>query len=347
MLALDDWLRRDTTPNARQSLSALAVRYGALAAAAAVYFAFRQHAVSGAPHLWPGFAGVSPVQRILTASRVLMEYVALFVFPRTLQADYWKTDVPIATSLGDPLVVLSLVLWIAVTVLAVRSRRRDAALALSIAWFFITMAPVSNVFFPIGVAKAERILYLPSVGLCLLMGWAFRRVGAGIRSPWAPRLVLTAIVIGLGVRTVVRNKDWRDNFTLATATLRTSPLSPLMSDLAAAELVKAGDSNRALALLQEAVRQAPDMPLIRTHLGLVYYGLGRFDEAIAAYREAIRRHPTEAETHNNLGVAYAHVGQLDLAAQSYREALRLKPDFAAPQQNLARLDAARAAAPKP
>jgi tetratricopeptide (TPR) repeat protein len=349
LLAVDDWLRRDRLPNDRSArLTYLAARYGALLVAAAVYFAMRQQAISGTARIWPGFDGVSAGQRILTASRVLMEYLALFLFPRTLQADYWKADVPIATSLGNPLVILSVALWVLIGALVVRARHRERALVVSIAWFFITIAPVSNIFFPIGVAKAERVLYLPSVGLCLVAGWALAWVAARARSPWIHRVALGAIVVALGARTVVRNRDWRDNYTLATAALEVSPSSPLMSDIAAGELVKAGDTNRALGLLQEAVRQAPDMPYIRTHLGLVYFSQGRYDQAIAELEESVRRNPTEAEAHNNLGVVYARVGRLDQAAASYREAIRLKPTYETARQNLARLNAAGAAgAPKP
>jgi tetratricopeptide (TPR) repeat protein len=349
VLALDDWLRRDELPDKRRpKASALASRYAALVVAAIIYFAFRQHAISGNPEIWPGFVGVSAAQRVLTASRVMMEYVGLFVFPRRLLPDYWKSEVPIG-SLGDPLVIVSIALWIGVAAIVWWKLRRDAALVFSVAWFFVTLAPVSNLFFPIGVAKAERILYLPSVGLCLLAGWAYARLEARSRTRSVPRVALAAIVLAFAARTMIRNRDWRDNFTLATAALATSPSSPLMNDIAAGELVKRGDMARATNLLREAVRQAPDMPLIRTHLGVVYYSQGLLDQAIAEYQEAIRRHPNEADAYNNLGVAYAQAGQLDRAVEAYEAALRLKPDYAAARDNLDRVNAARAArgAPKP
>ena len=415
VLALDDWLRRDELRGDRSRVVAFATRYGALASALAIYLVLRQHAVIGGSQIWPGFLGVPAGDRILTASRVLMEYVGLFVFPRTLLADYWKTEVPIATSLADPLVLLSFILWIGVAVLVFTRLRRDVAFILSVGWFFITVAPVSNIVFPIGVAKAERLLYLPSAGLCLLAGWTYARAETAVRSKSIPRVALAAVLVALTVRTVARNADWKDNFTLATATLAVSPSSPLMNDIAAEALVKSGEAKRAVPLLQEAVRQAPDMALIRSHLGAAYHAQGMLDEAIAEYQEAIRRHPADADAHNNLGVAYldkggreaeavaafneaarlnpryadphinlgslhlqrgrlpeataefaaavqasplnaeahnalgvayARQGQMDRAAASYREALRLHPAHAGARENLARLEAARAGAPR-
>jgi tetratricopeptide (TPR) repeat protein len=349
VLALDDWLRRNELPDKqRPKSSALLSRYAGLVVAAVIYFAFRRHAISGNAEIWPGFVGVSAGQRVLTASRVMMEYIGLFVFPHRLLPDYWKTDVPIG-SLGDPLVLVSIALWIGLVALVWWKLRRETAIVFSIAWFFVTLAPVSNFFFPIGVAKAERILYLPSVGLCLVAGWAYARLDTRIRARALARAALAAIVVAFTARTLVRNKDWHDNYTLATAALSASPSSPLMNDVAAGELAMRGDLARAADLLREAIRQAPDMPLIRTHLGLVYYTQGLLDQAIVEYQEAIRRHPNEAEAYNNLGAAYAQTGQLDRAIEAYESAIRLKPDYAAARDNLDRVKAARAAraAPKP
>jgi protein O-mannosyl-transferase len=335
LLALDDWLRRDELPSARRSAATmLALRYGALALAVIVYFAFRDAAVSGNGQIWPGFAGVSAGDRILTASRVLMEYLGLFLFPRTLLADYWKTEVPIATSLAEPLVLVSFLLWIGLAVTVFRMRHRNPALVLSLAWFFITIGPVSNVLFPIGVAKAERLLYLPSVGLCIFAGWGYARAQGLIRGPWALRVAVAAVVVALTARTLVRNRDWRDNLTLAMATLEASPSSPLMNDLAAGALVRRGEPSRAIELLRTAVAQAPDMPLLRSHLGAAYYSQGRVDEAIATYEEAIRRNPSDAEAHNNLGVAYLDKQRVEDAIVEFNAAIRVNPRYADPHMNL-------------
>lgn len=334
VLALDDWLHRDELPRDRRSaLAALGIRYGALAVAAIVYLAFRTNAVSGGSQIWPGWLGVPAGDRFLTASRVLLEYLGLFVFPRTLLADYWKTEVPIATSLAEPLVLMSLLAWGALAALLIR-RRHDAALVLSIAWFFITIVPVANVFFPIGVAKAERLLYLPSVGLCLTAGLLHARMEAVARARWAPRLALAAILAAFTVRTLARNADWRDNLTLALATLEASPSSPLMNDMAAGELVRRGDVTRAIALLREAVRQAPDMALVRVHLGAALYSQGLIDEAIAEYREAIRRNPGDADAHNNLGVAYLDRAREAEAVAEFNTAIAIDPRYADPHMNL-------------
>ena len=338
VLLLDDWLRRGQTEADPARMRAdLATRYGALALAAAVYFALRSQAVMGGSQIWPGYAGVSGFDRMLTSSRVLLEYIGLFVFPGKLLADYWRPEVPIATSVLEPLVLASIAVWLALLVVVVRYARREQALVFSIVWFFLTVGPVSNFLFPIGVAKAERLLYLPSVGLCLAAAWGYGRLEVMVRSRWVPRAALACVLAALAARAVVRNRDWRDNTTLALATLAVSPSSPLMNDIAAGEYFRRGDSKRAIELLQEAVRQAPDMPLIRNHLGTAYLSQGMLDAAIVEYRESIRTNPTDASAYNNLGVAYRDKGNEAEALVEFDRAIRINANYADPHVNIGSL----------
>jgi tetratricopeptide (TPR) repeat protein len=335
VLAADDWLqRRDLRENSNAPARGVVLaRYAALGAALSIYLLLRQTAVTEPAKQWPGFVGVSLWHRMLTASRVLAEYLGLFVFPRTLSADYWKSDVPIATSVLNGPVLFSLALWVAIAAIAWKLRR-ERALVLGLAWFFITIAPASNVFFASGIGKAERILYLPSVGLCLVAAWAYARVEAATTlRRWLP-ILAAPVVLVLATRTYRRNVDWRDNLTLALATLKVSPESPLMNDIAAGELVKRGDPRSAIPLIQDAIRQAPTMPGLHTHLGVAYYQQGSIPEAIQAYRRALQHNPNDADARANLGLAFLDAQQTDSAAAQLEEARRLRPGDARVENNL-------------
>jgi Flp pilus assembly protein TadD len=335
VLLLDDWLRRDELRGGGPSIRRnVVIRYAGLAASFAIYLALRFHAVSERGNIWPGFLGVSSGARFLTASRVLAEYLGLFVFPHTLLADYWTSSVPIAHSPFEPRVLLSIVLWLALGVLVFTKLRRERAAVLALGWFFITVAPVSNIFFPIGVGEAERILYLPSIALCLLVGWIVARSERLVGQRWILPAALAPVLLALAARTVRRNADWHDNLSLALATLETSPSSPLMNDIAAGEFVKRGQPQRAVPLLQEALRQAPTMPRLRTHLGAAYHQQGQLDQAIEQYTQAIQSNPHDVEAHTNLGVAYLDKGRVDEGVSELTTALQLNPTNADAHNNL-------------
>lgn len=85
----------------------------------------------------------------------------------------------------------------------------------SVAIMIISYLPASNIFFYVGFVVAERVLYIPSIGLCLLVAVSFGRIwnsGFRIRSCL---VFLCGILIGLfAIRTIVRNEDWRNEEAL-------------------------------------------------------------------------------------------------------------------------------------
>ena len=330
LFALYDWSRREQLRERGElSVKALAPRYAALAVALIVYVAFRLNAVTASAFVWTGWMGVPAYARVLTASRVLVEYLGLFIWPRTLLADYWVTDVPIARSLADAPALLSLVLLAGIILLLTTRLRRHRTLVFSFAWFLVTILPASNLFFASGLGKAERILYLPSVGLCLAAGCGILALE---RWPQIRRstlnVALPVALLALGARTIRRNNDWRDTFTLANASLAVSPHSLLMNNLVARGLVERGAPRQAVTLLEEAIRQAPTKSKYHMLLGVVYYADKQTDRAVAEYSRALQLDPRDAEAMNDLGVVYLDGGNLNEALRWFNAALGVVPAYA-------------------
>jgi tetratricopeptide (TPR) repeat protein len=342
VLLVYDWIHREDflpSPARRKpadapTLAFAASRYVAFGVVALVYFAFRKYAVTAPSNIWVGFAGVTPDQRIFTASRVLMEYLALFIFPHPLSAEYWKPALPLARSLFEPGVLLSLVLWIALGYVAVWSLRKARPLFFSMACLFITILPVSNIFFPIGVGKAERILYLPSAGFCLCVAWLYEFLEGKINKKWLLALPLTAILFVFAILTYNRNFDWENDLTLALSTLKIYPTSPLMSSRAGLEYHKRGENDKAIALLEQSIRERPDSAAYHINLGEVYDAVNRGPDAIREFNVALKLDPNSAEVHNDLGAAYFAAGRFDEAIEQFKHTIRLKPDISDAHSNL-------------
>lgn len=43
----------------------------------------------------------------------------------------------------------------------------------SLAMMILPFLPASNLFFPVGFVIAERVLYAPSMGFCMLIGYGW------------------------------------------------------------------------------------------------------------------------------------------------------------------------------
>jgi len=168
----------------------------------------------------------------LTALKVLGRSVALLVWPRTLSWDYSYDQIPLVRwpfdGWDDWQALLALVGVLAAVVVTVRSRRRWPALCFFLLFALVTILPTANLIRTIGTIMADRFLYLPSVGVaaCLVLGLA--AIAGRLRDPVASALtpaVVAVIVLVLGVRTIARNGDWRDEERLTQSGIESAPHS--------------------------------------------------------------------------------------------------------------------------
>src|SRR5690348_12158351 len=83
---------------------------------------------------------------------------------------------------------------------------------------FLNLLPASNLLFPIGTIMAERLLYLPLVGWLACLVLLVERFRRG-------EVVIAVVVAAFAMRTWVRNLDWKDDFTMARASIAASPNS--------------------------------------------------------------------------------------------------------------------------
>ena len=94
-----------------------------------------------------------------------------------------------------------------------------------------------------------------------------------------------------------------------------------------------GDSDRAMADLNEAIRLDPKLAMAFNNRGAAYNERGDNDRAIADYNEAIRLDPRLAMAFSNRGNAFSDKDDYDRAIADQTEAIRLDPAFARAFQN--------------
>jgi protein O-mannosyl-transferase len=190
------------------------VRSGILSAAPPALFPYVDNPIVDAG-FWTGR---------LTAVKVTAKYLGLLVWPARLSPDYSYAQVPLIDGrLGDWMA------WAVVAAVALATAllsRRNKVVFFAAGFAFLTFLPTSNLVIPIGTIMAERFLYLPAIGfaICLILALysLCSSLHAGVRAPILLALIITA---AFGARTWVRNADWRDDETLWSAAVQTSPLS--------------------------------------------------------------------------------------------------------------------------
>jgi tetratricopeptide (TPR) repeat protein len=287
----------------------------------------------------PAAAAGFPVGR-LTALGTVVRYAGLLLWPRHLSADYSFDQIPMIRSYTDTLALGGLLLVMLVVGGGVWLMRRVPAAGFSLLFVAISAAPISNLIVFIGTLLAERLMYLPSVGFCLLLG----AVIAMLRSRFPSRLIVgvAVLLIGLGgARAALRIPDWKDDFSLYHSAMMVSPRSARIHHNLGNAYLRRGELREAEAQFRDALAIYPDFNDARVNLGTSLIQQGRAAEALAPLTAAARRAPGNADIANNVGNAYRALGRTGEAEEWYERALNLDGTSALAWNNLGAVDLAR------
>lgn len=252
----------------------------------------------------PGLPYLREKFRVLNALRAWPEFVRLLFFPLDLSVDY-APGVILPVEALTPMVLLGLLLVVATVVLMAATpwRPRPGLIA---GWFLISILPVSNFFFPIGVLIAERTLYLPSVAVCLLAGIAFdEALQSTARETRRLAVALTiAASAGFGLRTVVRNPDWDSLSAVWRGLARDHPESYRAQWLTAIGMWSKGNPALAERYFLLAERIWPRDSQFLTEFGNFYIGQRQYGKAITYLERSRAMTPFVPRTHEYLGYTY-------------------------------------------
>ena len=268
-------------------------------------------------------AHIDPWTRVLTAIKVLGRYLWLLLVPVRLSSDYSYNQIPVSRSLLEPGVLAGLLGLLGLCALAGWTWRRRPALSVGVAIFALTILPVSNLPFPIGTIMAERVLYLPSLGFCLLLAGVVAPLAARPRWGLVTVSLFALLLLGYGARTVLRNREWRSNATLFAAAALTSPNSATAHYGLGEAMLEQGDSSGAGRELERSLKIYPEFGAAYQNLAVISAAQGQIDEAIRNLRIATGFAPGYGLAHLNLGVLYLEKGMTAQALEEFRVAARL------------------------
>ena len=262
LIAIHVLLARDSTPRPSKRLLACALGVPMILLLAARFLVLGQLLAPSVPFIDNPIAHTSWLVGRLTAVRVLGEYLQLFVWPNPLFADYSYPQVRFAAgTVAEGAAWSTLALAIAV---AWRYRRHfDVSMGFLIA--LVGILPVSNLFFAIGTIKAERLLYLPSIGLCLALVGIGHTLATTRRAKIVSWIVLAALVGSWSSRTYARAQDWQSDVTLWQSAVAHGTQSAKAHRALAEALYEAdparGNLDTVLQYARKAAALLDDLPL--------------------------------------------------------------------------------------
>ena len=165
---------------------------------------------------------------------------------------------------------------------------------------------------PLAFVVAERLLYVPCAAACVVVAGfglgALRRRGRGGRL--CARLLLCAILVAAGGRTMRRNCDWRSDATLFGAALAAYPRSAKAAYQLADGAIQRGDRAAAEPLLRRALEIHPTYHYAYLHLARLALLDGKPQAAADAAAASLAAVPAP-NPHAHLAARALRLGRAD------------------------------------
>eukprot|EP00949_MAST-11_sp_MAST-11-sp1_P000863 g863.t1 len=236
--------------------------------------------------------------RLLTFTYVAVVDLWLLFVPYTLSCDWSMGSIPLVTSLRDGRVIAIIlvpILFILLWLKLFPSRRERFALLLAACLTCVPFLPSSNMFFYVGFVVAERVLFLPSAGACVVMAMVLKKMPAQF-----PLFVLLAF----SVRTVLRNREWTSLLSLMEADAGTNPGNGRVLHGLGNAYLDLGRTEEAKEMFKKAIEAWPEYNEPMNTLGVLAQKEDRFDNAVQWYNAALNVTPAFSRPLMNLADLY-------------------------------------------
>uniref|UniRef100_A0A8C4RKU1 dolichyl-phosphate-mannose--protein mannosyltransferase n=1 Tax=Erpetoichthys calabaricus TaxID=27687 RepID=A0A8C4RKU1_ERPCA len=249
-------------------------------------FSEQDNPASFSPHL---------LTRFLTYSYLLAFNAWLLLAPVVLCYDWQVGSIPLVETMWDSrilaiilfgVMMISLCLHCLLTLQKLGSRE----VLVGLLFLVFPFIPASNLFFRVGFVVAERVLYMPSMGYCILVVHGLNKLWSLVGKWGAAALTISMLLLLLlfSWKTVWQNEIWLSRESLFRSGIQTLP-----------------------------------------HNAKVHYNYanflkdqGRYPEAVHHYETALKLYPRHASALNNLGTLTKDPVE---AEQYYRQALHINP----------------------
>jgi len=298
----------------------------ATAAVGAGYLVLRSHVVGG---ILPPVLVSATLSRFIEVANTSGLYLRMFIWPFHHQVKY-PADPAFANL--TPYAIAALLFVVTLPLLAVR--RRYWIVALGFTWTILFLLPVSNIV-AIGPLAAERLLYLPSAGLAIIVACLLSRLLPGrvpVRRAAAAGLAL--VCLAFAADSLFRTRVWRDEATLFTAMTRESPGAPsAYANLA--NVVRQTNADSAIRLYNHALALDQGYTSAHINVGILYCQQGDHRRGLHHLRLANELDPGSARVQSNLGLAFLAAGEPESALVYVEQAVALEPASSAARVNRA------------
>jgi protein O-mannosyl-transferase len=312
------------------------------------FFMLRNQAIGGfsgreeIPALDNMLVAASGVEWFTSVVSICGLYLWKLVFPLSLSHDYSLNEIPLS-GLSHWRFWLSILAAGLLIYTFIKTWKSQPIVAFAIAFFAITFSLYSNLVFTIGTHFGERLLFLPSLGFCMVVGWylwstATKKTGQfELKKAGLPAGFLAILCLGYASKTMSRSAEWRDEMTLYSADVINAPnstrthfrLGRTYNKRGLMETTQATKNSlfeKAIPELEKSIEIYPEYSDAIGELGLAYQSLGDFKQAMKLNNRALEINPNQHSVINNVGAILFLQNKTSEAIPYFKKTLELNPN---------------------
>jgi protein O-mannosyl-transferase len=274
------------------------------------------------------FTFLSPIERVLVASRAVWFYLGKLIWPFKLTFIYPRWDISPTHFLDYAWLLAGLILCVAIYFLR---RYVGRGVEIAAAFFVATLSPVLG-FIMLYTFRytfvADHYQYLACVGPIALASAAVINLTDRFKNGRA--LIMSTVfclLAPLATLTWRQAATYGDIDTLWRTTLAKNPGSWMAHNNLGIVLFQKGQLDEAIAHYRTTLQMQPNFWDADYNLGSALLGKGQVDEAIFYCDKAVAMEPNDPDAQVALANALFQKRRIDDAIVHYQKAVSLRPDY--------------------
>uniref|UniRef100_A0A8I4A4L4 Protein O-mannosyl-transferase TMTC1 n=1 Tax=Callithrix jacchus TaxID=9483 RepID=A0A8I4A4L4_CALJA len=288
-------------------------------------------------------ASFSPyiLTRFLTYSYLLAFNVWLLLAPVTLCYDWQVGSIPLVETIWDMRNLATILLAVVMALLSLHclaafKRLEHKEVLVGLLFLVFPFIPASNLFFRVGFVVAERVLYMPSMGYCILFVHGLSKLCTWLNRCGATSLIASTVLLLLlfSWKTVKQNEIWLSRESLFRSGVQTLPHNAKVHYNYANFLKDQGRNKEAIYHYRTALKLYPRHASALNNLGTLTRDTA---EAKMYYQRALQLHPQHNRALFNLGNLLKSQEKKEEAITLLKDSIKYGPEFADAYSSLASL----------
>ncbi|CAH1643422.1 unnamed protein product [Spodoptera littoralis] len=302
----------------------------------------------------PAAFASDPFVKVATHNYIYFLNLLLFVWPQWLCYDWSMGCIRLVENMRDTRMVLVYSMYIfGMYMLETMYSGRNMKITNRIMFFAVSLVvlpflPAANILYPVGFVIAERILYIPSAGYCLLIAIGFNKLLDRRSTKFRKIALLTfmSVVMLYGVWSWRRSYDWQNEYSLFISGMAVCPLNAKVHY----NIAKIADANKqydmAISEYKEAIRLYPQYYQAMNNLANLLKNRKQYTEAERYLRLAVKNRFSYLNRDDmddfpaawmNLGILLASTNRLKESEAAYKTALNHRKNYPDCYYNLGNL----------